>query len=64
MGNLHLVLLESDVQGGDQFTSHVTYRAEKQTPGSSMVVNLKYLLSCPNQLVCSEHRHLCFQVLS
>ena len=52
---------ETDEQGGDQFASQeMTYHAARQIPGSSERADLKYLdlLSCPNQLVCSEHRHL------
>ena len=52
-GNLHLVLFETDEQGGDQFTcQEMTYHAARQIPGSSKVLDLKNLLSCPNQLVC------------
>ena len=52
-GSFHLVLFESDEQGGDQFASQeMTYHAEWQIPGSPEVVDLKNLLSCPNQLVC------------
>ena len=41
-GNLHLVLFESDEQGGDQFASQeMTYHAARQIPGSSKVVDLK-----------------------
>ena len=44
-GNLHLVLFESDEQGGDQFASQeMTYHAARQIPGSSKVVDLKNLL--------------------
>ena len=54
-GNLDLVLFESDEQGGDQFASQeMTYHAARQIPGSSKVVDLKNLLSCPNQPVCSR----------
>ena len=52
-GNLHLVLFETDEQGGDQFASQeMTNHAERQIPGSSKVSDLKNLFSCPNQLVC------------
>ena len=52
-GDLHLVLFEADEQGGDQFASQeMTFHAARQIPGSSEVVDLKNLLSCPNQLVC------------
>ena len=41
-GNLHLVLFESDEQGGDQFASQeMTYHAARRIPGSSKVVDLK-----------------------
>ena len=51
-GNLHLVLFESDEQGGDQFASQeMAYHAARQIPGSSKVADLKNLLSCPNQRV-------------
>ena len=44
-GNLHLVLFETDEQGGDQFTSQeMTYHTARQIPGSTEVVDLKNLL--------------------
>ena len=55
--NLHLVLFESDEQEGDQFASQeMTYHAARQIPGSSTVVDLKNLLSCPINWFVSEHR--------
>ena len=57
-GNLHLVLFESDEQGGDQYASQkMTYHAARQIPGSSEVVDLKDLLVQINWFV-SEHRQL------
>ena len=64
MGNLHLVLFESNEQGGYQFASQeMTDHAARQILGSSEVVDLKDLLVQINWFV-SEHRHLYFQVLS
>ena len=44
-GNLHLVLFESDEQGGDQYASQeITYHAARQIPRSSEIVDLKDML--------------------
>ena len=57
-GNLHLVLFESDEQGGDQYASQeMTYHAARQIPRSSEVVDLKDMLVQINWFV-SEHRQL------
>ena len=57
-GNLHLVLFESDEQGGDQYASQeMTYHAERKIPGTSEVVDLKDILVQINWFV-SEHRQL------
>ena len=57
-GNLHMVLFESDEQGGDQYASQeMTYLAARQIPGSSEVVDLEDLLVQINWCV-SEHRQL------
>ena len=57
-GNFHLVLFESDEQGGDQYASQeMTYHAARQIPESSEVVDLKDMLVQINWFV-SEHRQL------
>ena len=57
-GNLHLVLFESDEQGGDQYASQeMIYHAARHIPGSSEVVDLKDLLVLITWFV-SEHRQL------
>ena len=54
-GNFHLVLFESDEQGGDQYASQeMTYHAARQIPGSSEVVDLKDMLVQINWFV-SKH---------
>ena len=65
-GNFHLVLFESDEQGGDQFASQqMTYHASRQIPGSSKVVDLKKIcfLVEINWFV-PEHRHLPGTIMS